>query len=333
MKSPRLAYLIMAHEQPQQLQRLVKALDCPNAVFFIHIDGKADLELFRAQLPSKANVRFLEQRIRTNWMGFSLVEATLKLLTAATREGFDYCVYLSGSDYPIKSNADLLSFFGAAREEYITFWRLEDRPSWMHKIEYYYPIDTIAIRPWSTNTDALYWRRLFWGRYFKYRKYMPKRKFLHKLIPYGGPDWWTLSFSCAQYILQFVRDNPKFARFYKYTASPGEMFFQTIVLNSPFAERVHNHSSYVEWSRRRLDANEPGATPMLPEDSFNYRYVDWSGEHTGAREKPAVLDERDWNALKSSPCHFARKFHPERSAQLLEWIDRDRLGLNAPCTC
>ena len=49
---------------------------------------------------------------------------------------------------------------------------------------------------------------------------------------------------------------------------------------------------------------------------------------TGERERPAVLDERDWDKIKSSKCHFARKFDLRRSAKLLDMIDREILGVS-----
>jgi hypothetical protein len=234
---------------------------------------------------------------------------------------------LSGVDYPIKSNEYLFSFFEKAEKEYLTFWRLEDRPSWEHKVLYYYLIDAIPIRGWSTNSESIYWRRLFWGRFFKYQKYMPRRRFLKNMTPYGGSDWWTLSYRCAAYALRFVEQNPDFKRFYRYTAAPCEMFFQTIVLNSEWAARVENHDSYQKWSEERSKENPLVDTEMLSEEAFNYRYIDWSGEKTGDREMPAILDERDWKKIKNSPSHFARKFEPERSAKLLDLIDREILGL------
>jgi hypothetical protein len=68
---------------------------------------------------------------------------------------------------------------------------------------------------------------------------------------------------------------------------------------------------------------------MLPEESFNLRHVDWSGEVTGKRGKPATLDETDWPALAQSPCHFARKFHPDRSRALMDLIDHELLEVTA----
>lgn len=322
----KLAYLIMAHHQPAQLRRLISVLDCDSAAFFVHIDAQSALQPFKDAIAHQRNIHFLQDRVTIRWMGFSMVEATLRLLDAAVRDGFDYCVLLSGADYPIKSNVQLSSFYESAREEYIAFWCLADRPSWVHKVQYFYPTDLIQIRPWSTNTDTIYLRRLFWGRFFKYRRYMPKRKFIDGMVPYGGPDWWSLSFGCARYILDFVAENPGFKRFYRLTASPGEMFFQTIILNSDFAKRVHNYENYANWSahRRASGATEDGE--MLSEDSFNFRYIDWSGEATGARETPALLDERDWDALASTPCHFARKFDSVRSALLLDRIDAELLA-------
>jgi hypothetical protein len=61
---------------------------------------------------------------------------------------------------------------------------------------------------------------------------------------------------------------------------------------------------------------------MLPESDFNLRHIDW----TAVREAPAILDDRDWEALRASPCLFARKFEPRRSARLLDRIDRELLS-------
>ena len=325
----RIAYLITAHNEPGHLARMVNALNCPGSAFFIHIDKKSNAAPFEELIRSKRNVHFVSNRIDANWMGFSLVAVSLRLLALAVLNGFDYCLLLSGSDYPVKSNECLLSFFGKARKEYIGFWKLEDRPSWLPKIRYYYPIDAIPIRGWSTNTEKVHWRRYFWGRYFKYQKYIPHREFLTGMVPFGGPDWWSLSYDCAKYVLKYVEENPSYTKFYKYTQSPGELFFQTIILNSDFADRIENYESYQKWSMERSSEPDLYGPKMLPEDSFNYRYIDWSGELTGQRETPAILDERDWGEIKSTHCHFARKFDPKRSATLLDRIDREILGLSS----
>src|SRR6476660_8705713 len=102
----RIAYLIMAYDQPDHLHRMVKALDCDGVSFYIHIDNKVELSTFRPEMLEKENVHFLRTRVDIQWMGFSQVEAILMLMQEALKEAsrFDYCVLLSGSDYPIKSN-------------------------------------------------------------------------------------------------------------------------------------------------------------------------------------------------------------------------------------
>jgi hypothetical protein len=322
----RIAYLITAYDQPTHLKRLVSALDHSGTDFYIHIDARADITQFNEGLANRPNVHFAANRVRVEWMGFSQVESILQLLALAAGKGFDYCVLLSGSDYPIKDNAHLQSFYKEANEEFITFWRLSDRPSWLHKIEYFYPIDQIPIRGWSKGTESRYWRRLFWGRFHQYRHWMPRRKYPFSLTPYGGSDWWSLSEGCVGSILRFVAENPAFCRFYRYTHCPSEMFFQTIVLNSEWGRRVRNYAAYQAWSATTDAKTKTSEFAMLDEDAFNLRYVDWSGTLTGERETPAILDDRDWDGLRASANLFARKFDRRQSASVLDRIDREILG-------
>jgi hypothetical protein len=313
----RIAYLIMAHDQPDHLHRMVKALDCDGVGFYIHIDNKVKLSTFRPGMLEKENVHFLRARVDVQWMGFSQVEAILMLMQEASR--FDYCVLLSGSDYPIKSNSLIRKFFETSDKEFIMFHRLEDRPSWKDKIEYFYPIDLVPIYGHSRGIEKSYWRRLFWGFFLKYRWLMPKRSYMAGMIPYGGSEWWMLSYGCVAYVLRFVQENPRFASFYRYTHSADEMFFQSIILNSEWARRVQNFDAYMEWRSVPSNIKEDS---MLAENSFNLRYMDWSKE----RERPSILDERDWHNIRRSSDLFARKFHPIRSAKLLDLIDQELLG-------
>ena len=323
----RIAYLIIAHDQPEHLHRMVRALDCDGVGFYIHIDNKVKLSTFRPEMLEKENVHFLRTRVVVQWMGFSIVEATLLLMQEALKEAsrFDYFVLLSGSDYPIKSNSVIRKFFETSNKEFIMFHRLEDRPHWKPKVEYFYPIDLIPIYGHSKGVEKSYWRRLFWGRFFKYQWLMPKRSYMAGMIPYGGSDWWSLSYGCVAYVLRFVQENPRFVSFYRYTHAPCEMFFQSIILNSEWARRVQNFDAYMEW--RSVASNIPSnieeeGKKMLAEDSFNLRYIDWSRE----RERPSILDERDWHNIRTSSDLFARKFHPIRSAKLLDLIDQELLG-------
>lgn len=308
----RKAYLITAYNQPSHLRRLIEALQEERASFYIHIDATVGIGPFKEAVGGRGDVQFVKSR-KVKWMGFSQVESILELMKRAVGDKVDYVSLISGSDYPIKPTEYIMDFFANAREELITFWRLDDRPSWLDKIKYYYPIDLVPIKSYETAGFRRYW----WGYYYKLQHYMPLRRRPLGFVPYGGSDWWSMSADCARYVLEYVKNNPRYVSFYRYTHCPSEMFFHSIVLNSEYASRVRNYQEYERWRVK----GTADVQPMLPEDTFNLRYIDWSGERTRERECPAVLDERDFEALSRSPDLFARKFEEARSERLIQMID------------
>lgn len=64
----KIAYLIAAHADPVQLKRLVVSLDEPYCDFYIHIDKKINISLFKSELHN-LDIRFIENRVSTNWGG------------------------------------------------------------------------------------------------------------------------------------------------------------------------------------------------------------------------------------------------------------------------
>lgn len=315
----RIAYLIYAHTHPELLARTVRVLDTQDVCFFIHIDKKVDIKQFQRCLPSSDNVIFIRKRIRVFWMGYSIVKATLALMEAAveyadrTNRPFTYHILLSGTDYPIKSNREIREFLESSNNtEYILFWKLTDRPVWLHKIERYHYLDSYLTNQRSAPKA---FRRLYEIAHRSVHRVLPKRRYLQNLVPYGGATWWMLTDRAVRYILTYEKNNREFVRFYKLTHSPDEMVFQTILLNSAFAESMSNYAVYMQWSNR----SDKSLANMPNDYEFNYRYIDWNQD----REKPAILDENDLESLKASGCLFARKFDPIKSKMLLDHIDRE----------
>lgn len=73
----RLAHLILAHNNPLQLERLVKRLSTNRADVFMHLDKKSNLSEFK-HLSSLPNVFFIANRTSIGWGNYSMVDATLK---------------------------------------------------------------------------------------------------------------------------------------------------------------------------------------------------------------------------------------------------------------
>ncbi|PSV23004.1 beta-1,6-N-acetylglucosaminyltransferase [Photobacterium kishitanii] len=322
----KIAYLITVHDNPKQLSLLISKIKSDFSDIFIHVDKKCNIDDFKNDLVLNelydSNVIFIRDRISVEWMGFSQVQSTLNLINySMTHDDYKYFVFLSGSDYPLKSNKDIYDLFLNSNKEYLSFWKIEDRPSWKHKIEYYYPIDKIGIRNWKSNYKKNVFSFIYWGGFFSFRKFAKKRKYFPDIIPYGGSGWWMLTKDCCKYILDYVSSNKSFVSYYKYTHAPDEMFFQTIIMNSEYNKNVNMFNDYLSWSSVTSIEDKLKENTMLSEQAFNLRYVDWSGRKG---QFPVVLDTDDYKKMINSNCIFARKFSLEESGGLIKLLNEIR---------
>ena len=106
----RIGFVLLTHANPPQILRLVRRLntmfDAPPIVCH-HDFGKCPLP--DGFLPK--NVSFVRPYVKTGWGPFSLVEAMLLALETIYRrsDSPDWCVALSGSCYPTKPAAQILT--------------------------------------------------------------------------------------------------------------------------------------------------------------------------------------------------------------------------------
>jgi hypothetical protein len=273
----RVAYVVSAYKYPLQLGRLLRRLSTPAASFSVHVDRKTRPSVVRAMWAAAEdvpNVRFLPRHI-SHWGGFGHVRATLKGL-AGVVEGdipFDYVVLLTGQDYPLRSARAVERFLGdAGGRSFMNHWPL-------------------PVPPWGPrggldrleNWHLITYRRLHLG--------LPLRRRLPGgLQPYGGGAYWCLSRTVAEYAHEFVLQNPAYVRFFKHVFIPDELFFQTIIVNSPLRDTIVND---------------------------NLRYIDWSREPA-----PAILRSADLPQLAASGKLFARKFDMTVDATILDLLDQ-----------
>jgi hypothetical protein len=224
------------------------------------------------------NVHFLE-RHTSYYGGFGHVRATLKGIDALLRMKlpFDHVVLLTGQDYPIKSNDEIERFLDARRgQAFLEHFPLPF-PEWRGG-----GLD--RFERWHIRVAGRY-LRLPPGRWVR-------RRFPSGMKPFGGSPYWCFSRECIEYIHEFVRRSPSFVRFFRYVNVPDELFFHTILLNSPLAENIVNDDlRYVEW-----------------------RDVEVAGG-------PAVLGRSDFGKLMRSGDLFARKFDASVDAAVLDMID------------
>ena len=108
----RVAYLILAHANPKQLQRLVNRLSHTSVDFYIHIDLKVAIQSFKP-LMQQPNTFFVKNREKVRWGAYSIVQATVNGFEQIIASGINYqhITLLSGQDYPLKCNSAILDFF------------------------------------------------------------------------------------------------------------------------------------------------------------------------------------------------------------------------------
>lgn len=236
-----IAHLILAHNNPHQLETLVKRLIYADDLVFIHIDKKSDASQFEyiGRLP---NVFFVKDRVKVAWGAYSIVEATLngfrEILAANVK--VDVVNLMSGCDYPLQTPETIHRFLqDNAGKIFMEYEHM--RTNWqeaLSRVERYH----------LTNYN-------FKGRYLLQgimNKLLPKRRMPNGMIPVGRSQWFTAPTDCVKYIVDYIDRNKNFKRFIEHTWAPDEFAFQTLLFNSHFREQmVNDNLRYIDWSERK----------------------------------------------------------------------------------
>jgi hypothetical protein len=313
-----IAYLILAHNQPFQLERLIKCLNQANVDFYVHIDKKSSsTNSIRQALSKYENVKIISE-YKVNWKGFNMVKSTLRLIELAHSSGknYKYYVLLSGQDYPIKTNEYLNDFFYKHNEDFIAYNKISHLPEgYRNNVRLFHFPDIAYTNPRSVKKIPVL-VKLYFGIYKHFIKFLPKRNFYKNFEPYFGSQWFALTDETIKFILKFIKENKQYMKFMKFIEGPDEIFFQTIILNSERKNNLYDYNSYLNWLEARKED-----TIFIHEFS-TLRYMDWSER---GKPMPAVLDDYYYETLKTSEDLFARKFDEVVSASLLNQIDENLL--------
>ena len=118
------AYLIIAHDQFDLLESLLKCIDDERNDIYIHIDSHSKLDISRIQsVLQNSRVEFVP-RIHIRWGGFDMVRCEYELLEAAFESGreYDYVHLISGADLPLKNQDEIHRYFDEHKgEEFVHF--------------------------------------------------------------------------------------------------------------------------------------------------------------------------------------------------------------------
>jgi Core-2/I-Branching enzyme len=315
----KVAFLILNHRGPTQLVRLLTALrsQLPDAPLVVHHD------IFNGELPGAAvrhidNVHLLTSGKRMIWGDSSITEVCHWSLTWMREHlEFDWLVLLSAQDYPIKPLVGLVDelarndtdvVFRAApigqlptaaarramRRRYLFQYRpaAPDRRRWLPD-----GVRDALRRSTGSLIDALnivqplfkiY--RLPDGLPYRFGWRARNTPFDGKRPCWQGSQWFALSRSALEYVLEYLADHPEYVDYYRKTMVPDESMFATIACNSPNLRAADRATTYTRWSN-------PG-----------------SGH-------PDIFRLADFPELVAAPQYFARKFDIEKDSRILDMLD------------
>lgn len=277
----RIANLILAHKNPNQLLKLINQYPIDLFRNWVHIDANTyDRKAF-SKIASHPNVTLLRSR-KIVWAGYSLVKVTLDGLyeIQSQNENFTYINLMSGLDLPTQPAESFYNFLDKDfRSKKSEFFEIRGLDGWnaKHRFERYHLSD------WTIK-----------GRYFIERiinSYISKRQFYNgKMIPYGHSQWFTATSDFIKYALDFFRNNPDYLSFLKTMWGPDEFLFNSLIMNSPFRSNIS--------------------------EKKNLRYIDWSEGNAS----PKVLKMEDFEKVINSNCFIARKFDENVDKEIIEKI-------------
>lgn len=259
----------------------------------IHTNARVDVknDKYLQQLSQQQDVIMLDDRVDVKWGGYSLFDAFLKLMRAAINNTDGEYIHLSSdSCYPIKTIAYIDQFFEENKgKEFITYEELPTSTlpyGGMLGLDYYNVHDVLPVKK-----SMLFWE---FNRAFVMLQFHLKLK--RKNPPgwgpyYFGSTWWSLSRKAVAYCLETIDNTPGFEKRFRHTRCFEENCLQTILLNSPFKDKIVND---------------------------NKRYIDWNNWKPRNGNIPANLDITDYDKLLDSDNLFARKIVGPYSIELKE---------------
>lgn len=291
------AILVTAYKNPQQLNELADFFN-EDYSFYIHIDKKSritDSEI--KTLESKPAVKLISREYRVNWGSVDHLKAILLLSKECAKDkSINYVHLITGQDFPVKSPQQISDYL---KENYGTEF-LSARPlpikTWIeggfNRVIYYNIYEVF---------NAKSWQRFFIKAFVQMQKMVGYKRELPSELNslYGGSTYWTLTLPAVEYFLDFLDKYPNVLETYKYTFCAEEILLHSILMNSPFKEKIAKK---------------------------NLRFMLWENRDG---VYPANLDERDFEDIIRSDAFFARKFDYPVSGKLRDRLIRYLSGSNS----
>lgn len=287
------AFLILAHCNWGQLQRLISLLDCKNHDIYLHVDLKST-DFHAEQLKCQYSRLFIFREYKVYWGGFVQVETELFLLEHAIKEKYDYYHIISGADLPLVTMKEFDSFFEAHNGfEFVSFdeHKRKNDPEISRRTRCYHFLQNYRRRYSlkALNAFFTFLEHCLLAAQIVLR--VDRTKHSEWEIRYGS-QWVSITHALA---LEIVKNKKNIYHLFSYTSCADELFIQTIMYNCGF------------WDKRYKG---------LPLESANCRFIDWE---RGSHGNPYTFRCQDYDMIRQQKGYlFARKFSETIDNEVIE---------------
>ena len=294
-------YLILVHNNLDQLEMLIKKLKTSNSEVYVHLDKKIK------EFKKIKNIHYIENRQSISWGGTSMIKAEIIWFSEIYKKmkKWDHIVLISWQCYPIKKIQYIENYIESLKNKScMTYDAVGD---FIGRLDKYFFYDNNFHLPKIIDDwiFALVWLFVKLGSPHRVpainhavwvivNLFLPRRKYLiNNYELYKWDQWMVLSYEHIKWILEFLETKKwkKYLSSFEYTSCSDEMFFQIMMLNDEKIKKEINNELlwYIE---REKEANSPN-----------------------------TLTIKDLDKITKSDKLFARKFNINVDRAILEKLD------------
>lgn len=279
MENVKIAYLLVAHKCPEQINFFIEQLlgygDCD---IYIHIDRKN--KNIEKKIEKSSRV-FTCSIYDVRWGSFEIVKAAIELMKMAEKSGNKYTHFYFGSGQDMLVKRGLYEYLSLHSEniflKIVNEVKDSDRTSARYRV--CWPKKLMIRDDMHIYRFVRIFLQFMCKMGFIYHRNNKKLK--TKVRFYEGRTWFIAPIGVMEYILHYLRNNIDYIEFWEDSLASDLMFFQTIIMNSAYADKVVDELMFVNFGRDFRTMNHPLTITMdnvKPIQSGNYycaRKFEW----------------------------------------------------------
>ena len=279
------AILISAYKNFQYLENLIEKIS-KNFDVYVHVD-KSSKEIKHEQIVYLENKYHCKcwAKYSCCWGGYNVLLAYIDLLKESHKKKYRYYHIISGEDIPVKSASEIYDFFKNNNQIYMSIHDASKRVlKERYKYWYFLKNRDLRIQPWKLlNHISIYIQKSL---------KIERKRIGSETHIYKGYVYCSLPEDAVKYVIDYIEKNSDFMKDISQCFIMEELFFQTILGNSPLKDRISGEC---------------------------LRYSVWEYKHGSI---PGYLDESDIHSIEIGNYIFARKVNYIYSEKLIQEMDR-----------